>query len=693
MKKKKGQKKKTKQIENKNIVKVESKKEEIVEERKLLDNKIFDVLLVIIAIAFLLFIHHFALENNYTDDSYVYYTNEEGLPHLFDMDSYYYSRKTREFTTGETKGLISMRSNDKYQTAISDTEDSKYTLFLSKIVSIIYKFVSMFKDVSLYKVIIYSSPLLSVLVAIPSYIFIKRRTNRVGAFFAAVLSGVTIAYFSHWTYGCFDTDVLLYTIPLIYMAGFFESLIEPDKKKRIMWICLSSLFFVFLIFTWDVFGVYYFLTVGLTLVLLIINLFKEDFKFKNIIKLPEMISSFICVISYTILSFIFNKGIDISILRTIWNTVHKGEFNTNSYPNPGQYTSELRSINLVDTSNMLDASSNALVNRLGGIFIVVLFIIGSIYIIKNIYKYLHNSKKVTKEQYLLGVILIVWVIGGLVSVSAGSRFVKIAAIPFNLIASYSIGMLYEKNKNSNSKIPIILLSFAFLIAPCLGAYKVAINMSHSADDALVETGNFLKKNTKKDDVIVTWWDYGYFFEYQSQRRLVADGGTFNGRFSYFLANALVSENEVLTANTLKMLANSGVNASHKIDEYLGSAKKGSKALLEVLAQRTKAEASLTLTVNYGLTYEQAEEIVNLTHPDLDYNVYLVLTSSMLRMKSAYNYFAHYNFDNGGVTQEEISENSVYLKLYEIDRNTECFSHLYRNTDILNRLSTNVFLIK
>ena len=163
----------------------------------------------------MLFIHHFSLQNNNIDDSYVYYTNEEGLPHLFDMDSYYYSRKTREFTTGETKGLISMRSKDKYQTAISDTEDSKYTLFLSKIVSIIYKIVNLFKDVSLYKVIIYSSPFLSVLVAIPSYIFIRRRTNRVGAFFAAVLSGVTIAYFSHWTYGCFDTDILLYTIPLL----------------------------------------------------------------------------------------------------------------------------------------------------------------------------------------------------------------------------------------------------------------------------------------------------------------------------------------------------------------------------------------------------------------------------------------------------------------------------------------------
>jgi dolichyl-diphosphooligosaccharide--protein glycosyltransferase len=121
---------------------------------KFKNNKLIDVLLVVLAIGLLLFIHHYALEEK-DYENYVYFINEEGLPHLFDMDSYYYARKTREFVNGTETKLITTRSQDDLQTNLSDRDDSRYTLLLSKIVSIIYKIVNVFKHVSLYKVIIY----------------------------------------------------------------------------------------------------------------------------------------------------------------------------------------------------------------------------------------------------------------------------------------------------------------------------------------------------------------------------------------------------------------------------------------------------------------------------------------------------------------------------------------------------------
>ncbi len=670
------------------------KQKEVLE--KIKKSKYTDVFLVLLILGILLSIHHAAFVPK-DDDYYNYYINEEGLPHLYDMDSYYYSRKVKEFVSGDNKKLILKRSEDPLQTNISDKDDGKYTLLLSKIVSIIYKIVHVFKDVSLYKVITYSSPFLSILVAIPVYIFMNRRTNRLGAFFGGVLAGVSIPYFSHWAYGCFDTDILLFIMPVMYICSFIECVIAKEKKSRIIWIVLSSIAFSLLIVTWDVFGVYYFLVLASILALLIIALIKNKFDFKKVIKLPEIYTSLICFGIYTILSLIINKSIEISILKDVLSVFKtSGVINEMDYPNPGQFTSELLKLQFADTSSLsalLTASSVSIVNKMGGGLILLCVTIGAIMLLRKIFKYVKSKDNDCKEDYIVGIVLLIWLIGGFLSVTVGSRFVKLAVIPSTLVAAYAIGMMYKNLKLEKSKIPLIILCLSFLLTPCIGANDIANGMGHSADDALVETGNRLKKETKENTVIATWWDYGYFFEYQSERRAIADGGTYNGRFLFYLANALVTTSELQSANTFKMLADSGASVSYVADEIFKKPKYSTVAVLDALNTKTAEEAQKLLVEKYNITEDQAKEITKYTHPELDYEIVLVITESMLRMKGPFNHFAHYEFDTGEETQIMLDEDAVYLRLYEKDEDTKYFTHMFRNTDPIGRLSTNVFLIK
>ena len=662
---------------------------------KLKNSKLIDVLLVVIAISLLLFIHNYAVSGP-PGANHEYYVNEEGLPHLFDMDSYYYARKTREFINGTETKIITTRSQDDLQTNLSDRDDSRYTLLLSKIVSIIYKIVNLFKHVSFYKVIIYSSGMLSTLVAIPTYIFIKRRTNRLGGFFSAILAGTSVAYFSHWAYGCFDTDVLLYTIPAMYICSFIETLVEKDNKKRIMWILISSMAFVLLMCTWDVFGVYYFLTVGSAILLLIISLFKEKFKLKNIIKLPEVKYSFFCVIIYTILSLIVTKGIDISILRDILSVLKPKEFSNMSYPNPGEYTSELMKLEFIsfkNGANPFEASSGYLVNRLGGLFIVLVSFAGLLVLGYKTYKHFKNKDESLKSESIVAIILIVWAIGGLLSTRMGVRFVKMAVIPVNFIAAYAIGYFYNVVKVKRLGFSFIFLSLALLITPCLGAQDIANTMPHSANDALVETANYIKQNTKEDAVVVSWWDYGYFFEYQSERRALADGGTYNGRFIYYLAKSLTTDSELVSTNIMKMLSKSGTTVSYVAEEYFNTPTKANEVLDKVFNTKTKEEANKLLMNEYNLTEEQANNITKYTHPEIDYEIILVLTNSMLKMKGAINYYGNYDFEKGVASVTQLDVNSTYLVLYDKDEDTKYFEHMLRNTDVTDKLSTNIFRIK
>ena len=140
-----------------------------------------------------------------------------------------------------------------------------------------------------------------------------------------------------------------------------------------------------------------------------------------------------------------------------------------------------------------------------------------------------------------------------------------------------------------------------------------------------------------------------------------------------------------------MLAYKGVTASELMDEYIGNSKEGSAALMNVLSL-DKEQAYKLLISKYKLDEEKAKKIVQLTHPTLDYDVILVITENMQRMKTAMSYYAFYDFEHDESHMDWVTEDTMLLSLYKSDEDTKYFKHLYRNDDILERYSTNIWLI-
>ena len=140
-----------------------------------------------------------------------------------------------------------------------------------------------------------------------------------------------------------------------------------------------------------------------------------------------------------------------------------------------------------------------------------------------------------------------------------------------------------------------------------------------------------------------------------------------------------------------MLSYKGVSASILIDEYLGTPKKGSEALVEILS-KDKTDAEKILKEKYKLNDNQVKNIIELSHPDLDYKIVLVITENMQRMKTAMSYYANYDFEKPEPDKKDVSSKSILLKLYNTDEDTKVFTHLYNNTDVLGKYSTNIWLI-
>ncbi|PUA32430.1 MAG: hypothetical protein B7O98_07185 [Zestosphaera tikiterensis] len=59
--------------------------------------------------------------------------------------------------------------------------------------------------------------------------------------------------------------------------------------------------------------------------------------------------------------------------------------------------------------------------------------------------------------------------------------------------------------------------------------------------AWLDTLNWLRTNTPKDSVVVSWWDYGYWISVVGERASVADGATLNTTQIELLAKALTSD--------------------------------------------------------------------------------------------------------------------------------------------------------
>jgi len=254
-----------------------------------------------------------------------------------------------------------------------------------------------------------------------------------------------------------------------------------------------------------------------------------------------------------------------------------------------------------------------------------------------------------------------------------------------------LGGLYLARPNSESQVGIIGdYQFESEYTACANRFHnrfVGASEYPSADGAI-----YVNENTSKDAVIASWWYFGYFFEYNTGRRAIGDGGTYNGRFFYFLANGFITKDEKTSSNIFKMLSYKGVTASEVIDKYIGNPKDGSKALIEALSMDKNAALKL-LQDKYKLTEEQANNVIKYSHPEIDYDIILVITENMQRMKTAMSYYAFYDFEHDDPHMDWVTSDTMLISLYQRDTDTPYFKHLTRNDDPLERYSTNIWLIK
>lgn len=189
---------------------------------------------------------------------------------------------------------------------------------------------------------------------------------------------------------------------------------------------------------------------------------------------------------------------------------------------------------------------------------------------------------------------------------------------------------------------IILISLVVVTPTITGAYY----LSHSnpgTDDAFWNSMENIKLTQPKDTVIASWWDYGYLFEIAADRMTIFDGGLQSGERAYWIGKSLTTSDDKLSTAILKMLATTGDRAANTLTNYTNDKGKSAKILEEILT-KSKTDAKNILTNNYNLTSNQADTIVNYSHPDNPRPVVFVTSSDMTDKAGVWSYFGSWDFE-------------------------------------------------
>ena len=260
------------------------------------------------------------------------------------------------------------------------------------------------------------------------------------------------------------------------------------------------------------------------------------------------------------------------------------------------------------------------------------------------------KNKLNNDNWLTVIVILCAALAAYPLTQINLTYGLVLLVAFMAIGLVSIHVLKPNKSADNTSIPVkkyiaIALIVLALVSPTVcGAYITANQVVPGTNDAMWNSMTWINQNTENNTVITSWWDFGYLFEIAADRQVTFDGGSQSGDRAYWLGQAMTTSDLQYSAGVFRMLDSSGTKPQQDLYNVTGDYGKTTEILKEILPMTAK-NASDTLVNKYHLTNEQAQEVVNGTHPANPRPVTFVASSDMLQKAGWWSYFGDWNFTN------------------------------------------------
>lgn len=486
--------------------------------------------------------------------------------------------------------------------------------------------------------------LITALVLIVAFFFtlsISPNKNLLSGFFAVLTLGLANVFLRRSMAGWFDTDPYVVLFSLLAPWMFYLSLnYEIGLKKRAVFSILSGLVVTLFSFTWDGWWYIFYLILG-SAVFYILNLYSINKDHKEKVDIPGA--------ALSLLVFIFSSFILVCVVSGIprlkelflspINQIYAKDYSLGQFwPNTFLTVAELKTFDILQVIAVS-----------GGSFVVIC---GLIYLFLNM---IDKKSHAWPQRQYISWLFTFWMALFLFVSTKVVRMSLILVIPVSISFALFMGelssylrKLTDKILKKGSKHVAVFISLAtgviFLGFLFTAAFKISFRYGPDMNRTWFGVLRKIDKEAPKDAIINSWWDYGHWFKAIAERAVIFDGATQNNQIAYWMARALITDNEEEAFGILRML-NSGSSKAFEEIENLGYDKFKALEIVNEIILLKKDEARRAIA-KYTADSTKIDKILSYTHNPR--TAYLIIEPSIIRKIKAISFLGSWDFSKAGL---------------------------------------------
>ena len=664
---------------------------------------------VIIAVLFVILISVFVRVPKFLYDGKTVIAEDQldkyGQTYIYEMDSYYHVRiaydiaETGSFGENDGPGGTAW---DHYSFA-PEGRSARYHDGLMRVTVAIWRIINSIRETELIRVIYWISLLFAALTAVAGFALGYRVSgNMLGGIATGILTASTPAFVARSSVGNFDTDMVQPLFTLIMMLAMTEVLQAKSRRAGTGWALVFGLAIALFTRCWDK-GCFVFALIALAGGLICV-LVMAAVKYSGT---KTALTGFgASVLSMVIFISIFSgPGYFGEVLNSLsdYRQVAGGSV----LPNTFVSVDELKTIKLMP-DRLADALLGykgdiemTIVTGVGGIIVFAAAVAGLVLLLVMAATALRESRTLAaasdkggaaeskalfcgKIAYIA--VFGVWFAVGFWAMNKGIRFAEHLAQPVGVLAGMLIGSvpaIAGKIKLKNAGTVGIAAGIAVLllitVPSVYGSAKLNGTIGYQVSDASELAMNWIAENAEsRDAVIESWWDNGYYYEFESGMPVLWDGGSQDGLRAVLFGRAMITDDMYESKAMLRMLATSGNESAELLADELGY-KDGMSLLYKLLTM--DKEKSLRAMTDRGIEAYKAKKIEELIHPKDPCEVYLVISSRMLNITNWLEHYGNWSFGDPDKGLMEIDKDrEVVKRLYTDNEGGEMVFRCYDSMD-------------
>lgn len=640
-----------------------------------MDKKLFTtiaIVLLIFSIGFFLRVETTNL-NSIPDSQKSFYQDQNGLPYMYELDSYYNYRLTENYLDHGYLGDAIIKGVDwDLHSYYPPGVPIDYPPLIVYLTAFIYKFINLFGDVPLLVICFWLSAFIAPLAGIAAYFFVGRLSNQYGAVTAGILTVTIPYYFVRTVPGWFDTDMFNLLFPFLVVGFFFLALDSMNKpgKKALIFSSLAAVSMFLFALAWNGWQYLFYLIVIFWAIYIPWTKLRGGMVKNHLYNLILFFAGTLILVGvFTGLINIFKLAYSpIQLLN-----LSSGSGSWADWPNL-----------YISVSELTKPSLELIISRIGITLFAGLF--GLVWTFRILLNDKLSQKFLKRINWMSFWFLVLWTIAGFVALNNGERFMIMLIPPLVVSTGIMIGICIEyisllKNsqkihifkRNPHILKVLSILIVILIVLPGIWASGTSFKLIPGTNDDIWAASVWINNNTSNNTVIIGDWNNGHVYTAIADRPVLEDGRmgyietlperNYDDLFpykdkspsisrDYWINKAFSTDNESLSVGIMHMLSTSGDQGYITLGLYVGNTSKTVDIMNNILGLDKESARNLLLN-NYNLSSDQADEVLKYTHPENPSPMVVVTNEKMIGVGYWIFLFGGWNFT------ENSSNNYIY----------------------------------